>query len=274
MYICYNFFVGDNMNSKKILFFDIDHTLYDPVNRTIPASTKEAFLKLSKQDDIILAIATGRAYYMLDIINDLKPFIDIYITINGQIIIHKDTIIHEAPLDNTTIQEVKTVLEQQNLTYGYVGKNKQVINTLTPYAKAMFKAASMPVPSEDDAYPKNNNIFQMWAFADDEAFKQIKAALKPYQLVPWLSDGFDVVLTNQSKKDGVKKVLDYLDIPLENAYAFGDGDNDKEMLAYVPNSIAMGNASNTIKSLAKHTTKRYDENGIMHAVKALNLLKE
>ena len=47
------------MNSVKILFFDIDGTLVDSATGQIPASTREALLRLHEKG-ILLCIATGR----------------------------------------------------------------------------------------------------------------------------------------------------------------------------------------------------------------------
>jgi hydroxymethylpyrimidine pyrophosphatase-like HAD family hydrolase len=51
-----------------------------------------------------------------------------------------------------------------------------------------------------------------------------------------------------NKGEAVKKVLQVLKIKKEQAIAFGDGMNDKEMLEVVGESFAMGNAhpSNSI----------------------------
>ena len=42
--------------NKKIIFFDIDRTLYDPDTRSIPKSTIEALRILNEREDIEIAI--------------------------------------------------------------------------------------------------------------------------------------------------------------------------------------------------------------------------
>ncbi|MFH5881166.1 Cof-type HAD-IIB family hydrolase [Liberiplasma polymorphum] len=260
------------MKPNKIVFFDIDHTIYDPIKKNIPTSTLEAIKKLHARGDVYIGIATGRALYMLDVIESVKPFIDIYITINGQIIVHDNVIIHKDPLDLESILKVKAIFKAQELVYGYIGMHQQGINQLTQEAIHMFNDASMPLPIEDEFFYKKHDVYQMWAFANDQQFIELKEALKDLQLVPWLSDGFDVVLTDRSKKDGVEMVLNHLNIPLENAICFGDGDNDKEMLSYIPNSFAMGNSKDYIKTCAASVTDRYDCDGIYNALIKLNLI--
>ena len=53
-----------------------------------------------------------------------------------------------------------------------------------------------------------------------------------------------------------------LNIPKENTYAFGDGENDIEMLHLVGTSIAMGNADDEVKKHASTVTLTVDEDGI------------
>ena len=57
-------------------------------------------------------------------------------------------------------------------------------------------------------------------------------------------------------------MLDYLSIPLENSYAFGDGQNDIEMLSTVGCGIAMGNASDEVKKFAKKITETVQNDGV------------
>ncbi len=262
------------MKTQKIVFFDIDHTIYDPIKKEIPQSTQTAIKKLSRREDVFVAVATGRALYMLSIIDSIKPYIDIYITINGQMITYRDMCLHDAPLDQNTIDEVKKVFNKHKLIYGCIGSRNQAVNRLNKAAIDEFHYASMPLPAVDPNFEKKHAVYQMWAFCNRGTFDKVSLDLPNYQIVPWLSDGFDVVLKDHSKRDGIIKVLEYFKIPLQNAYAFGDGSNDVEMLQYIPNSFAMGNAKTHVKQAAKTTTDRFDEDGILNALINAKLIKE
>ena len=50
------------MTDKKLIFFDIDGTLYNS-DKKVPAKAQEAILKL-KDEGHIVAIATGRGPFM------------------------------------------------------------------------------------------------------------------------------------------------------------------------------------------------------------------
>ena len=71
-------------NPPKIIFFDIDGTLYIKEKDAVPESVKDAFYHLQK-NNIKIAIATGRGISIFpNSINELiKEFhIDLLITIN------------------------------------------------------------------------------------------------------------------------------------------------------------------------------------------------
>src|SRR5699024_12687106 len=75
-----------------------------------------------------------------------------------------------------------------------------------------------------------------------------------------------------SKALGIEGLIEAAGLKLENAYAFGDGLNDMEMLDYIPNSVAMGNALEPVKDVARHVTKTVDDDGIVQGLKKLGLL--
>ena len=69
-----------------------------------------------------------------------------------------------------------------------------------------------------------------------------------------------------------KEILEELEIPLKNTYAFGDGPNDMEMLQYVEYGTAMGNAETQVLETAKYRTEGMWEDGIYHALQRYGLI--
>ncbi len=75
-----------------------------------------------------------------------------------------------------------------------------------------------------------------------------------------------------SKSIAAEKVLDYLKISREDTMAFGDGENDVDLLAYAGIGIAMGNGGERIKQSADYVTLRASEDGVTHALKQFKIL--
>lgn len=65
-----------------------------------------------------------------------------------------------------------------------------------------------------------------------------------------------------TKAFGLEKVASYYGIPSERIIAFGDEDNDIEMLKYAGYGIAMGNSKEHIKSIADDVTLTNEEEGV------------
>ena len=75
-----------------------------------------------------------------------------------------------------------------------------------------------------------------------------------------------------SKSIAIKEVLKYFNIHSSEAIAFGDGDNDIDMLAIVGYGISMGNGSDKLKKSADFVTKKSNEEGIQFALQYLQLI--
>ena len=64
------------------------------------------------------------------------------------------------------------------------------------------------------------------------------------------------------KHSGLRLVLERLGLAREEAAAFGDGDNDAELLAFAGTGIAMGNATPACLRAADFVTKSNEEDGV------------
>ena len=72
----------------------------------------------------------------------------------------------------------------------------------------------------------------------------------------------EIVKAGMNKAIGLQKVASYYNIPRKNIIAFGDEDNDFEMIEYAGHGVAMENAIQPLKNLAKHTTLSNQKDGI------------
>lgn len=68
------------------------------------------------------------------------------------------------------------------------------------------------------------------------------------------------------KHSGVKYIMNHLGIGREQVAAFGDGDNDADMLTFAGCGIAVANASPACKNAADALTLSNEENGVAYGV--------
>lgn len=69
----------------------------------------------------------------------------------------------------------------------------------------------------------------------------------------------------------LQKACDHLNIQPEAALAFGDADNDIAMFRVAGQSVAMGQADDSVKQAATHVTTHHEEDGVAEFIEA-NLL--
>lgn len=77
---------------------------------------------------------------------------------------------------------------------------------------------------------------------------------------PW--HVIEIVRSGLNKAVGLSQAASYIGIPKERIIAFGDEDNDLEMIEYAGIGVAMGNAIEPLKNIANEITLTNNEDGI------------
>ncbi len=100
---------------------------------------------------------------------------------------------------------------------------------------------------------------------DDQARNAAKAALAALPDIDVSSsnaDNIEITAHGVNKASAIKTVCRQLDIPLTHTMAFGDGDNDLQMLTTVHYGVAMGNANPRIKAAVNYHTTDIHHDGV------------
>ena len=77
----------------------------------------------------------------------------------------------------------------------------------------------------------------------------------------------EIIRAGMNKAIGLQKIASHYNIPQDRIIAFGDEDNDLEMLQYAGHGVAMGNATDEVKNVANKKTKTNEEDGIAYYLK-------
>ena len=106
------------------------------------------------------------------------------------------------------------------------------------------------------------------AFTDGDTSKLVKlrSQLEKKQINSSYSDKYwlEVMAEGVNKGAALKFLTSYLTIDLADVLAFGDQENDLEMLKLSGKSIAMGNAAPAVKKIADTLTKTNEEAGVAY----------
>ena len=258
------------MTEQSIIFFDIDGTLLTQ-DKNLPTSTKDAIYKLKERGHKV-GIATGRAPFMFE---DLRRELDIntYVCYNGQYVVLDGKVLYTNPLNLTSIKKLtETALSNQHPIVYMDHEDMKANVPEHTYIKDSFEVLKLDNPTYDPLYYHGRELYQTLLFCPDGEEKQYEQTFKDLDFVRALPFSVDVIPKGGSKAKGIQKITDELGFPEECQYAFGDGLNDIEMLSKIKHSVAMGNAEEKVKGVAKYVTKSVEDNGIYYGLQMVGLI--
>ena len=256
----------------KLIFLDVDGTLYSHTTKSIPESTIKA-LKLAKEKGIKIAIASGRSKIVTAFtgILDMLDF-DYFVVTNGNLVIdNNDNVIYSNPMNKEGIDKVLSIVDKYELNVTFMTLNDfYIYRDIDERAHLGFDPLSIPLPYKKEY--KKENIYQINLFCEDEFMPYFEETKKYLQYSRLAHYGYDIYTKDHSKATGIEKLCEYLKISKDECIAFGDGHNDAEMVKYVGLGIAMGNALEKVKVASDYVTSDIDDNGIYNALKHFNVI--
>lgn len=256
--------------SYKIVFFDVDGTITNHEDGSIPRSTIEA-IKALKNKGVKVVAATGRPLSMCKELQELG--IETYITANGGYVKHLQKIIHKVPMDKSTIREVMEFAKLENNGLSFYTEEFSM-NGITDkeILSALKETLSLNEYPEINDLIHNEDVFLLCLFANDEAVEKYKLKFPHLTFKRWHPYVLNVLQEDISKSLAIIKTLDFFGIDKSEAIAFGDGENDIDMLELVGLGIAMGNGNQRLKKVADFVTKPSSEDGIDYALKKYGVI--
>lgn len=277
-----------------LIAVDLDGTLINNQHDISPENIQA--IKQAQEAGHTVVIGTGRAHF--DVQNILeKEGLSLYtIGANGATIHSPSgTSILSVPMPPSKVEKITAWLEDRNLYYEvfcesaiYVMKgsreilyqeveslkNKlsaQEIDFLNMHLEKQLSQSGFNFVNDfQDVFESKENIYNIlaYSFIDEKRKPGIEAFKNEEELTLVTSSPFNFELEHKhaSKGNAVTYLAKILNIDLAKSMAIGDSENDISMFKVVTESYAMANASDQVKSNAKHTTVNNDEHGVAKAI--------
>ena len=128
------------------------------------------------------------------------------------------------------------------------------------------------IPHSDFKDVIDKEIYQMTVFITEEIEREVAAQMLGSEFNRWYPTFADITAKGNTKAHGIGIIMDSIGMPHEASVAFGDGGNDVPMLEKAAIGVAMGNATDEVKSHARMVTDTVDNDGIAKALAKLNLI--
>lgn len=262
------------MNSIKIIFSDLDGTLLNSAHRVSRAAA--AKLRALHAQGVPFVIVSARMPAAVFPIQEQIGFACPSVCYGGALSLDEN----RRPIRSVRLgeKEARAVL--------------QFMQTQTPHAAASVYAGDVwyaqdpsdprikeesritgvePIPF--GANPQSlrpHKIFYILNEKDAPAALKILRAQFPALHISYSGWGHIEVMNKEARKsEGLKSVCQYLNVPPQNAVAFGDSANDIDMLRAAGLGVAMANAAPEVKDAADLTTASNDEDGVLRTLEKL-----
>lgn len=262
------------MTDYQVLFLDIDGTILKP-DHTYEASTRDAILQ-AKDIGIEVFLATGRPLHE---ISDLAEELNIhsFIGYNGALAIYKEQTIVNEPMQAEVIMQFVEIAKKHGHEIVLYSKEKNYFTNLdVPCAQNfihMFQMEKNDVYS-DQVADQILGLTLIKLKEEDIALYELHASYHFSQVnVDGLRNCYDVIRDTVNKGRAIEKLLERMNISSDKAIAFGDGMNDKEMLATVGEGFVMGNANSNLFEYGNRKTTAVTESGIFNGLKTIGVVK-
>lgn len=263
---------------QKIAFFDIDGTLTSELDGSIPDSAVLA-VRRARGNGHLMFINTGRCFQNVEERFRSIGF-DGYVAGCGtNIYYHDQELFHLAQSHEVTMEilqaareaDVDILLESReevvfDMTRGL--RNPKAVKLYYSFRDKHYDM-SHEVTAEDFVCDK----FVVWFQKMSQLEQFRKVSDRYFECIDRGEDFKEFIPKGYSKATGIQFLLEHFHLPLEQAYAFGDSNNDLTMLNFVPHSVVMGNAEDPhLLQIADYVTDKASEDGIAKALEKLGFL--
>lgn len=254
----------------RAAFFDVDGTLLSHKSRSVPQSTRDA-LQALRAAGIRCVVATGRQITeMMKLPVADIPF-DGYITLNGQLILDEHRhMVHGTPLTGKVKDHLVRMFTENQIPALLVEKEAVYLNFVDERVLAVQEAISSAVPPFGKY--TGADIYQVCAYLGKGDEQLLAEIASDCVMTRWNLGGMDIIAKGGGKVAGIRRYLEDTGIAPDEIIAFGDGENDVEMLQFAGIGVAMGNAEEMVKQAADYITSDIDEDGIANALRHFGLI--
>lgn len=264
----------------KLIFVDVDDTLYSKSQRRVPPSAVQA-LHQAQENGHKVFINTGRplAYFEKEILdlglNGLLCCNGVHLVIDGQTIYHQTV-----PAE--TMRRIIKSCERYGIYGTLEGAKASYFRNhdinFHPHYGFMIQAFDLaPYMPHKFSWEHAEECDKMIVFAG--AGSDMPGFLRELDSLSHIMDyiriddtQYEILLKDHDKGTALLSAAEYFGKTPSDCYAFGDSNNDISMFKKAGHSIAMGNACEELKGYADYITEHIDNDGLCLGLKHYGLI--
>lgn len=266
----------------QCIALDLDQTTLDENGHLAP-ETREA-LEHAISKGVHIVIASGRAFGSLPADVLAVPGIEYAITSNGAAVYHipSGKCLHNYTLTPDSVQKILQLTKAEPVVYEAFVAGIAYADAAYVRDPVRFGATPQAIPYiQRTRHPESDItgfILQHEAELDsidvivrDEGTKRrlwdaLAQTVPDIYVTSSVQQLIEISHRDAGKHSGLKFIAELLSLDPSQIAAFGDGDNDADLLSYAGRGIAMANASPACLAAADHVTLDHREHGVAHGI--------
>jgi len=256
-------------DSIRLVCFDVDYTLLSDEQQLLPMT--EQTIKELQSQGLKIILATGKNLNATRDIVDRLDLNDPLIFSNGCIIQYRDgRIFSQKGLSPQRAREIIQLGDEKGMDMMISVPDATLVKEDGAFYRSMKKYGDSNYKELKNWYeiePNMDHILKI-VFVDEDHNKlvqmnhiisdEISDGIKTCHTLPIL---LEVLPEGVSKGTALRELLQHFNYPREAVIAFGDGNNDIEMIEFAGIGVAMGNATPELKKVADVTVLSNNEEG-------------
>ena len=248
----------------KAVFSDIDGTLLNSQHQITP-KTEEAIKNILKQGIPFIPVSARPPYAITPYTKQLGAQHGM-ICYSGALILDKNlTALYSVTLEPQDLQKLNALLADfAHLSIShYAGLDWFCNDVNNNWIKQESEITGLNAKLLQGNLTDVHKILVMGSAEEIQTVEPVLKQALPHLSIHRSKDEYlEIMNPAATKTKAIQFMAQHLGISAEQVIAFGDNFNDLDMLQYAGLSIAMGNAPDAIKQVAKEVTATNNEDGI------------
>ena len=265
--------MAEKNQGPVVAFFDVDGTLtsreFNDGLHVVPTPGVQEAIRAFVAAGNVAVVCSGRSILNLEDLLHL-PFSG-YVTLDGTHVILDGNVVYDRTIERETLR--RTVEEMHRIgmealiegTYG---------NVMVRCGKGQMDYCGDVPAIEDYERDGGRMDFGKIDFTDEslEACLGSEYLMDAYTYLNVGEGNHELTIPGTSKGVGGQALLDALPFKPSRVFAFGDSENDLEILRLADVAVVMGNAREPVKAHADYVTDDVLHDGVVTALAHFNLI--